>query len=87
MSKVADSFKPSCLLGYYPCISSPSSKDCAIMSSCSKDLFFCKFARLALANGTDISCKRYNFSNRHCTHGGGSCSMRAVLEYRRFGGI
>ena len=48
MSKVADSFKPPCLLGYYPCISNPSSKDCAIMDTCSKDLFFCKFANLAL---------------------------------------
>ena len=39
MSLVADSFKPPCLLGYYPCISNPSSKDCAIIDTCSKDLF------------------------------------------------
>ena len=48
MSFVADSFKPPCLLGYYPCISNPSSKDCAIIDTCSKDLYFCKFAKLRL---------------------------------------
>ena len=43
MSLEADSFKPPCLLGYYPCISNPQSKDCAVMDTCSKDLFFCKY--------------------------------------------
>ena len=86
MSKVADSFKPPCLLGYYPCISNPSSKDRAVMDTCSKNLFFCKFAKLALPFGVDISCKKYSFANRHCTHGGGSCSGRGALERRRFGG-
>ena len=57
MSFIADSFKPPCLLGYYPCLSNPSSKDCAVMDTCSKDLFFCKFAKLAYPDGTDISCK------------------------------
>ena len=85
MSKVADLFKPPCLLGYYPCISNPHSKDCAIIDICSKDLFFCKFAKLAFADGTDIACKRYSFSNRHCTHGGATCSGRMTLESRRFG--
>ena len=85
MSLVSDSFKPPCLLGYYPCISNPQSKDCAVMDTCSKDLFFCKFAKLAFADGTDISCKRYSFYNRHCTHGGGSCPGRGALERRRFG--
>ena len=86
MSFVADSFKPPCLLGYYPCISNPSSKDCAVIDTCSKDLFFCKFAKLAYPDGADISCKTYSFSDRNCTHGGGSCSRRACLEHRRFGG-
>jgi len=85
MNPVADSFKPPCILGYYPCISNPHSKDCAVMDTCSKDLFFCKFVRLQLADGTDISCKRYSFANRHCTHGGGSCPELAALEHRRFG--
>jgi len=40
MSIVTDSFKPPCLFGYYPCISNPKSKDCAVMDTCSKDLFF-----------------------------------------------
>jgi len=82
----ADSFKPPCLLGYYPCLSNPLSKDYAIIDTCSKDLFFCKFAWLQLADGTDISCRRYSFSNRDCTHGGGSCPCRSALEHRRFGG-
>ena len=87
MGYVADSFKPPCLLGHYPCMSSPSSEDCALIDTCSKDLFFCKFAKLAYPDGTDISCKVYSFNNRNCTHGSGSCSRRAVLEHRCFGGL
>jgi hypothetical protein len=71
---------------FNPCISNPSSKDCTIIDTCSKDLYFCKFAKLQLADGTDISCKRYSFTNRNCTHGGGSCPGKSALERRRFGG-
>jgi hypothetical protein len=85
MSFVADSFKPPYLLGYYPCTSNPSSKDCTIIDTCSKDLYFCKFAKLQLVDGKDISCKRYSFPNWHCTHGGGSCPGRGILERGRFG--
>ena len=46
MSFVADSFKPPCLLGYYPCISNPSSKDCAIIDTCSKDLYFLQVCKV-----------------------------------------
>jgi len=87
MSMLADSFKPPCVLGYYPCLTNPGSKDCAVMTNCSKDLFFCKFVRLGYADGTDISCKAYSFTNRHCTHGGGSCSRRRGLEQARITGF
>ena len=39
MSLVTDSFKPPCLLGNYPCISDPSSNDCAVIDTCSKTCF------------------------------------------------
>ena len=40
MSLAADSFKPPCLLGYYPCISNPSSKDCAIIDIAPRTCIF-----------------------------------------------
>ncbi len=86
MSSVADSFKPPCLLGYYPCISNPSSKDCAIMDTCSKDLFFCKFAKLALLMEPIFHASVTVLANRHCTHGGGSCPRRASSRASTFWG-
>jgi hypothetical protein len=85
MSLAAGSFEPPCLLGYYPCITNPLSKDCAVIDTCSKDLYFCKFAKLQFADGTDISCKRYSFACMNCTHGGGSCSGWIALERRHLG--
>jgi hypothetical protein len=84
--KCLNIFKPSCVLGYYPCITNPTSKDCAVMDKCPRGLYFCKYVKFMLPDGTDISCRHYSFDNLHCKHGGGSCGRIWFLERKRFGG-